>query len=362
MLIEEYHTQSILRDFQIANRSTGVVTTTRITHATPAGAYAHIADRDWENDDAINNDGEDSEACDDIAEQLVFGETGTNLKVAMGGGRSGFLPNEITDEDGNPGQRDDGKNLKNIWLASHNTDGNTGVYVGHRDDLLAVNASETDYLLGLFSPSHMDYKLDTRTVTGEQPTLEEMTEKAIEILQKDPNGFFLFVEGGLIDWAHHDNEANVAMEEGIEFEKAITKAFTMTSPEDTLIVVTADHGQPITINGYPLRHEYILGLTGPSDQDNMLYNILMYTNGPGFRTQSSGKRPDSASEDYEDPHFAYPSTVPIEFSNHNGEDVVIYAKGPFAHLFSGTHENSYIPQVFRYAACVGEGLHYCDEL
>lgn len=66
----------------------------------------------------------------------------------MGGGRSGFLPNVINDEDGNPGQRDDGKNLKDIWLASHNTDGNTGVYVGHRDDLLAVNTSETDYLLG----------------------------------------------------------------------------------------------------------------------------------------------------------------------------------------------------------------------
>ncbi|RXG67301.1 Membrane-bound alkaline phosphatase [Armadillidium vulgare] len=172
--------------------------------------------------------------------QLVLSETGTKINVALGGGRRAFLPKEMTDEDGKNGRRDDGKNLRDIWLASHNTDGHTGVYVGHRDDLLSVDSSTTDYLLGLFSSSHMDYKVDS---VASQPSLEEMTQKAIEILQKNPNGFYLFEE--LIDLAHHLNEANSALEEAIEFEKAISKAVEMTSSDDTLIIVTADHGQPI---------------------------------------------------------------------------------------------------------------------
>ncbi|KAB7501860.1 Membrane-bound alkaline phosphatase, partial [Armadillidium nasatum] len=202
---EEYHTQSILRDFQIANRSTGVVTTTRITHASPAGNYAHTANRHWENDDEVNDDNANSEVCDDIAEQLVLSETGTKINVALGGGRRAFLPKEMIDEDGENGKRDDGKNLRDIWLASHNTDGHTGVYVGHRDDLLSVDSSTTDYLLG-------------------------------------------------------------------------------------------------------------------------------------------------------DPHFVYPSTVPLDSSKHNGEDVPIYAGGPFAHLFTGVHENSYIPQALRYVK--NKNSHY----
>ncbi|RXG62391.1 Membrane-bound alkaline phosphatase, partial [Armadillidium vulgare] len=240
--------------YGIANRSTGVVTTTRITHASPAGNYAHTANRHWENDDEVNNDDANSEVCDDIAEQLVLSETGTKINVALGGGRRAFLPKEMTDEDGENGRRDDGKNLRDIWLASHNTDGHTGVYVGHRDDLLSVDSSTTDYLLGLFSSSHMDYKVDS---VASQPSLEEMTQKAIEILQKNPNGFYLFR-------THRSgsplNEANSALEEAIEFEKAISKAVEMTSSDDTLIIVTADHGQPIVSNGYPARHDSILGI------------------------------------------------------------------------------------------------------
>ncbi|KAK7068249.1 hypothetical protein SK128_016214 [Halocaridina rubra] len=80
MNVPEYHTTSILTNFQDAGRSTGIVTVTRVTHASPSGNYAHTAERHWENDDDILAEGGDSDACDDIAEQLVLGDTGSKIK------------------------------------------------------------------------------------------------------------------------------------------------------------------------------------------------------------------------------------------------------------------------------------------
>ncbi|KAK7068248.1 hypothetical protein SK128_016213 [Halocaridina rubra] len=130
------------------------------------------------------------------------------------------------------------------------------------------------------------------------PSLEEMTKAAIEVLQKDQNGFFLFVEGGNIDKAHHLNEHRSALEEALEFEKAIATANAMTDPEDTLIIVTADHSQPLVINGYPERGSDILGLGDFSDVDGMPFTTLLYTNGPGYKGEDGGDRPDPSQEDY----------------------------------------------------------------
>lgn len=83
-----------------------------------------------------------------------------------------------------------------------------------------------------------------------EPTLSEMTEKAIEILSKNEKGFFLFVEGGLIDWAHHDSQARIAIDETAEFAKAIQMARNKLSEDDTLIVVTSDHAHTLSVSGY----------------------------------------------------------------------------------------------------------------
>lgn len=99
--------------------------------------YAHTAHRDWESDTDVLNDGADVNACPDIAYQLVYGETGQNLKVALGGGRGKFLPSNVTDEEGSPGQRSDNVNLIDNWLASK-TNG-SAKYVWNRADLLEVS-------------------------------------------------------------------------------------------------------------------------------------------------------------------------------------------------------------------------------
>ncbi|XP_050732346.1 membrane-bound alkaline phosphatase-like [Eriocheir sinensis] len=252
----QYHTRSILRDFQDAGRSTGIVTVTRVTHASPAGNYAHTAERHWESDDDINDVAGDTELCDDIAEQLVLGETGSRIKVILGGGRQKLTPKGVDDpEGGDGGKRDDGKNLIETWLTQKQGLGNAS-YVWHRSELMALDTSNTDYLMGLFDWKHMSYAVDQDT---SNPSLEEMTTKALQVLSRDPNGFFLFVEGGLIDKAHHLNEHRSALEEALEFEKAISAAISMTDPEETLIIVTADHSQPLMINGYQDRMSDVLG-------------------------------------------------------------------------------------------------------
>ncbi|XP_053654817.2 alkaline phosphatase [Cherax quadricarinatus] len=359
MNIPQFHTHSILRNFQDAGRSTGIVTVTRVTHASPAGTYAHTAERHWESDDDINDDGGDPDLCDDIAEQLVLGDTGSKIKVIMGGGRQKLTPKHVDDpEGGDGGKRDDDKNLIETWINQKKLLGNAS-YVWHRNDLLAVDTTNTEYLMGLFDWGHMGFKVDNDV---SNPSLREMTKTAIEILQKDTNGYFLFVEGGNIDLAHHLNEYRSALEEAVEFEAAIEQAVSMTDPQETLILVTADHSQPIVMNGYQERGSDVLDLGDYSDVDGLPFTTLMYTNGPGYRGEVSGLRPDPSKEDYRDPHYPGAATVPMIESNHAGEEVILYALGPHAHLFTGIHENAFIPHALRYAACVGEGLHYCSSL
>lgn len=115
-----------------------------------------------------------------------------------------------------------------------------------------------------------------------QPTLSQMTETAIRMLQKESNGFVLFVEGGLIDISHHQNMAHISLNETVEFANAIDVALSMTSEEDTLIVVTADHSHTMTISGYPTRGFDILGLFGRS-ADDLPYSTISYANGPGYK-------------------------------------------------------------------------------
>jgi alkaline phosphatase len=115
-----------------------------------------------------------------------------------------------------------------------------------------------------------------------QPTLEEMTKKAIEILSKERNGFFLFVEGGLIDVGHHLTTARTAVDETVELSKAVQKAVDMTNEDDTLIVVTSDHSHTMTMSGYPSRGNNILGLVGSPGVDGLPIATLSYANGPGI--------------------------------------------------------------------------------
>jgi len=126
-------------------------------------------------------------------------------------------------------------------------------------------------------------KYHLKADASKQPTLAEMTKKAIEILKKEENGFFLFVEGGLIDAAHHRTVARLALDETVELSKAVQQAVDMTSEDDTLIVVTSDHSHTMTINGYPNRGSDILGHPNIASTDKMPYSTLSYANGPSAK-------------------------------------------------------------------------------
>ncbi|XP_057378290.1 alkaline phosphatase-like [Daphnia carinata] len=347
---------SIMAWAQAADKGTGIVTTTKVTHATPAGTYAHVANRDWEDDYAQSFDGVDTDNCDDIAEQLVFNDPGKNFKVILGGGRSYFMPTTTTDiETGAKGRRRDGKNLVEEWKTAHPT----GKYVTSRDELLNLDVSGTDAVFGLFSPAHMEYFLESSTANN--PTLEQMTRTAIQMLQKETNGYILLVEGGRIDQAHHDGRAKLALEEAIQFDLAVAAALEMTSTDDTLIIVTADHSHTFTINGYPDRGNNLLGLSGDMGEDDKPYTTLSYANGPGYNTTfANGERINLTNVDTTADSYLQPSAVPIGSETHGGDDVAIFAIGPQAHLFQGVYEQHYIAHVMAYAACVGDGLKFCD--
>lgn len=117
-----------------------------------------------------------------------------------------------------------------------------------QNELQAVDAATTDKLLGLFADSHMEYKLLSNVHA--QPTLTEMTAKALEILKKNENGFVLLVEGGRIDSAHHETTARLALDEAVEFQNAVEHVKSNTNEDDTLIVVTADHSTVLSVGGY----------------------------------------------------------------------------------------------------------------
>lgn len=208
----------------------------------------------------------------------------------MGGGRKFFIPKTVTDEEGDPGKRIGDENLIVTWLGSKH--GKKTQYVWNRQDLLNVS-NDTEYLLGLFESDHCKYHLDAQP---NDPSLAEMTEKAIELLSTAEKGYFLFVEGGRIDHAHHDTLAQKALDETVEFHKAIEKAVEMTNEEDTLIVVTSDHAHTMSISGYPDRGNDIFGIVGTAD-DQLPYTTLSYANGPGYRKYIEGKRPDTSKDD-----------------------------------------------------------------
>ena len=260
---ESLHTQSIAKWAQDSGKWTGLVTTARVTHASPAGVYAHTANREWENDAKIANDSCDPRKNVDIARQLVEWPVGQELRVIMGGGRRNFLNETEEDETDLPGQRMDGRNLIEEWLSNKVSQNKRAAYVSNKQSLNALDMQNTDYLMGLFSSSHCPYHgdLERENLKESVPSLSEMTEKALNLLQRSEQGYFLFVEGAKIDMAHHDTRARRSLEETEEFNKAVEVALKLTSEEDTLIVVTSDHAHTMTINGYAVSCFFLIQLT-----------------------------------------------------------------------------------------------------
>lgn len=356
MNLQENHVVSLATLFQNNGKRTGLVTTTRVTHASPAGNYAHTANRHWESDSDVLKDGADISKCEDIAHQLIYGETGQKLNVILGGGKSNFLPKTQIDDEGYTGKRSDGKNLIKKWIEYKKNNEHKYEYVSNRSQLLKVE-NDTEYLLGLFGPSHMSYNKDRNV--HKEPSLAEMTEAAIQVLDKpDSNGFFLFVEGGRIDTAHHYSWAHKALDETAEFSKAIKRATELVNEEDTLIVVTSDHAHTMSYAGYAARGSNVFGYAGRAS-DKELYAILNYANGPGYKpVTTDGSRYVPSPDEMNEIEFQWPATIPKDKETHGADDVAIFAKGPWAHLFTGVMEENIIPHLISFAAGINSDIDY----
>ncbi|KAL5283502.1 hypothetical protein ACFFRR_006024 [Megaselia abdita] len=347
---------SILKLAQDSCKSTGIVTTTKVTHASPAPLYAHSAFRDWEADTDIEKFGIDPSTCQDIASQLVNNSPGNKINVVLGGGRGRFLPKELNDENGVPGLRGDGQDLISKWKADHPQ----GRYVSNKVDLLnAQKENGVTDLLGLFQLSHMDYYDNSNKDT--QPSLTDMTEAAIELLSKNSNGFYLFVEGGHIDSAHHDNKLRHSLRETTQFARAIERTLELINLEETLVVVSSDHSHTVGIAGYPKRGNDIVGLADPTrDSKNLPYTSMNYMFGPKQYRDENGERIDLTNTFASpDMNLIYPSMTPATDNYHAGDDVAIFAAGPYAHLFTGVLNQNVIPEMMSFAACLGNDLTHC---
>ncbi|MCA1778374.1 MAG: alkaline phosphatase, partial [Xanthomonadaceae bacterium] len=248
-----------------AGLAAGIVTTSRITHATPAVLYAKSPERRWEADVSLPGSAREA-GCRDIARQLVEYPLGGGIDVIFGGGRTGFLPSEAFDPEHSeqPGRRQDRVDLIRKWLddgADRAVQDGRRRFVSDRASFEALGAGPGGNIMGLFEPSHMNYEHDRQDDPGGEPSLAEMTVKALEILQnRDSEGFVLMVEGARIDHAHHAGNAYRALTDTIAFSDAIAATLERIDLQQTLVIVTADHGHSLAFGGYPSRGNPILGL------------------------------------------------------------------------------------------------------
>ncbi len=268
---------TILEDALREGKSTGLVTTTQITHATPAAFAAHVEHRSL---------------MTEIARQIVS----AGVNVLLGGGEDYFFPSSETGCFPGSGKRDDNRNLIDEAVAVGGYD-----YVCDEASFDSADPAGTDRLIGLFADEGMPRPFS--------PSLAQMTRKAINILRKNENGFFLMVEGGQIDWASHRNDAANAIGDTVGLDEAVAVAKDMLSNTgDTLIIVTADHetgGMSVSLSS-----------SGLADED-----------GPFLMPDGS------------------PFYVNWSETNHTSADVPVTAQGPLAEDLNGLHENTYLHEV-----------------
>ena len=374
-----------------AGLATGVVTTTRITHATPAATYAHSPERNWESD-ADMPAAAKAQGCKDIAAQLLDYANGTGIDVVMGGGLNKFLPPTAKGYLNTKGSRKDGRDLIAEWQERQPKT----AFVFSGSALGKLDPAKTGRLVGLFNGDHLSYEYDRVADKEDEPSLADMTRTAITLLRRHDGGFFLVVEGGRIDHAHHSGNAFRALTDTVAFSDAIRVATELTSDKDTLILVTADHAHTMSFVGYPQRGNPILGkVFGKSSEDDppslvkdllgKPYTTLVYANGPGYVGESSLQpagsknfphnpggyfepatgRPDLTDVDTEHPNFMQEALVPSNSETHGGDDVGIWASGPGSEAVRGTLEQHVIfhlltqpqPMIRKYLCTKG----YCDK-
>jgi alkaline phosphatase len=199
---------TVLEGARLQGKSTGLVASSNISHATPAGFACHVDNR--------NN-------YNEIMEQMVY----ENIDVALGGGKLYLLPKS------QGGKRTDEENLLKVLLDRGYQ------FVETEEEMSRVVSGK---LWGLFAEHHMSADIDRLEFGSKQPSLAEMTAKAIELLSKDKDGFFLMVEGSQIDWAGHANDPIYMVTDFLAFDEAVKVAVDFARKDKkTLILAFPDH-------------------------------------------------------------------------------------------------------------------------
>ena len=203
---------TVLEGAKRRGKAVGLVVTCSVAHATPAAFASHVHSRGLMND---------------IMEQLVY----QDLDVVFGGGRNHLLPQ------GRGGVRPDGEDLRQVLRDRGYA------WVENREELGALAPPCRAW--GIFAGDSLEPALNRPTTAPRQPTLAEMTAKAIEILSRDPDGFFLMVEGSQVDWGCHANDPAYAVNEFIAFDEAVKAALRFAEGPgrgETLLIGVPDHG------------------------------------------------------------------------------------------------------------------------
>ncbi|MDA8126168.1 MAG: alkaline phosphatase [Deltaproteobacteria bacterium] len=317
---------TVLEGAKLKGMATGIVATSRITHATPAAYISHVASRSQE---------------DLIMEQAVY----QDIDVIMGGGGQYLLPKAAD------GKRTDGEDLRSVLRSK-------GYVLAQTRDAMA--AFKTGRLFGMFSGSHMEPEIDRLEFAPQQPSLEEMTRKAIDILSRKPgnNGFFLMVEGSQIDWANHANDPAHLISDMLQYDGAVKAALDFAKQDGkTLVLALSDHNTGgMSIGNYGTSKTY-----SQMKPDQLLDPIRkMKLSAPGLlRKVGNDKTPEKVKEavknywamtisddeaaailaiakrDPEDPQNGFgevlsPKYTAIGWSTHGhtGGDVPLFAYGP----------------------------------
>ncbi|MFK4415506.1 alkaline phosphatase [Bacillus sp. RC251] len=306
---------NVLEGAKRTGRATGIVATAEIQHATPAGFSAHHINR---------------KRFDVIAEQQVY----QNIDVVLGGGKEALLPIK----------RKDGEDLVKV-IQDKGYD-----FVETKDALLN---SKSKKIWGSFSHNALAFDMDREATNPEQPTLSQMTEKAIQTLSKDKDGFFLFVEGSKPDWAAHVNDPIGMISDVLAFDNAVAEALEFAKKDgNTMLIAVTDHGNSgisignvNTTKGYnitpvsayigPLKKSKMTleGATNKlkSDLSNVddvakLYGLDNLTYDEKERVKAAKKKSDVGP--ILTTLLANHANIGFTTGGHTGEDVFLYSYGP----------------------------------
>ncbi len=319
----------------------GIVTTTRITHATPAAVFGHEPNRNWEGSDKSYALADRKDHCPDLASQLVDFKPGGGLDLALGGGRARFRP--LADG----GLRDDGADLVAKWQARFPK----GQYAKDAAAFRALQPGATGPVLGLFTDDHLSFETDRDP--AREPSLTEMATFAVKKLKAaSPKGYYLMIEGGRIDHGHHGTNPYRALSDAQQFSRAVAAVLASVDLNETLVLVTADHSHVMTIAGYPERGNDILGYiknvaAGESrgntskegwalDDRGQPMTTISYANGPFVSPGLSRLLPPT------DKNYLANKLHGTDSESHGGEDVALFADGPRSDLVGGVIEQNVI--------------------